>query len=69
MTSGVRLLEVGFIRLLISRQPQTLDAAQRIAAEHFAFSDEARKEPSRHPRDRAGLGEQAVLGFLVGLAA
>jgi Domain of unknown function (DUF4253) len=40
---GARLLEVGFadIRLLVSRPPLTLDAAQPIAAEHFAFSDEA----------------------------
>jgi hypothetical protein len=40
---GARLLEVGFatIRLLVSRPPQTLQAAQRIAAEHLAFSDEA----------------------------
>jgi Domain of unknown function (DUF4253) len=40
---GARLLEVGFddIRLLVSRPPQTLQAAQPIAAEHFAFSDEA----------------------------
>ena len=40
---GARLLEVGFddIRLLVSRPPQTLEAAQPIAAEHFAFADEA----------------------------
>ena len=40
---GVRLLEVGFdnIRLLVSRPPQTLAVARPIAAEHFAFSDEA----------------------------
>jgi hypothetical protein len=46
---GARLLEVGFddIRLLVSRPPQTLQAAQQIAAEHFAFSDEAHKGP-RH---------------------
>ena len=42
---GARLLEVGFdgIRLLVSLPPHTLQAAQRIAAEHFAFSDEAHK--------------------------
>jgi len=42
---GARLLEVGFddIRLLVSRPPQTLEAAQPIAAEHFAFSDDAHK--------------------------
>ncbi|HEY1319166.1 MAG TPA: DUF4253 domain-containing protein [Streptosporangiaceae bacterium] len=46
---GARLLEVGFddIRLLVSRPPQTLHAAQPIAAEHVAFSDEAHKGP-RH---------------------
>jgi len=46
---GARLLEVGFddIRLLVSRPPQTLRAARPIAAEHFAFSDEAHKGP-RH---------------------
>jgi hypothetical protein len=40
---GARLLEVGFaeIRLLVSRAPQTLQAAQPTAAEHFAFCDEA----------------------------
>ena len=40
---GARLLEVGFadVRLLVSRAPQTLEAAQLIAAEHFAFCDEA----------------------------
>jgi Domain of unknown function (DUF4253) len=40
---GARLLEVGYadIRLLVSRPPQTLEAAQRVAAEIFAFSDEA----------------------------
>lgn len=40
---GARLLEVGFadIRLLVSRPPCTLEAALPIAAEHFAFSEEA----------------------------
>ncbi len=33
------------IRLLVSRPPQTLQAAQPIAAEHFAFADEAHKGP------------------------
>jgi RNA:NAD 2'-phosphotransferase (TPT1/KptA family) len=42
---GARLLEVGFsdIRLLVSRPPKTLEAAQRMAAEHVAFSDEAHR--------------------------
>ncbi len=40
---GARLLEVGFadIRLLVSRPPQTLEAALPVAAEHVAFCDEA----------------------------
>jgi hypothetical protein len=40
---GARLLEVGLedIRLLVSRPPQTLEAAQQIAAEHIAFADDA----------------------------
>ena len=48
---GARLLEVGFatIRLLVSRPPQTLQAAQRIAAEHLAFSDDAQIGLSRIP--------------------
>jgi hypothetical protein len=48
---GARLLEVGYadIRLLVSRPPQTLEAAQPIAAEHMAFSDEAHKGPNRIP--------------------
>jgi hypothetical protein len=48
---GARLLEVGYadIRLLVSRPPQTLEAAQRITAEHMAFSDEAHKGPTWIP--------------------
>lgn len=39
---GARLLEVGFaeIRLLVERPPRSHEAAQRLAAEHFAFCDE-----------------------------
>ena len=40
---GARLLKVGpgaEIRLLVERPPRGLDAARRIAAEHFAFCDE-----------------------------
>jgi hypothetical protein len=39
---GARLLEVGFaeIRLLVERPPGSYDAAQRLAAEQFAFCDE-----------------------------
>jgi len=51
---GARLLVVGFddIRLLVSRPPRTLEAAQLIAAEHSAFSDEAH-------RGLRGVGEIA----------
>lgn len=39
---GARLLEVGFdeFRLLVDRPPRSVEHAQRIAAEHFAFCDE-----------------------------
>jgi Domain of unknown function (DUF4253) len=39
---GARLLDVGFaeIRLLVERPPRTDEAAQRLAAEQFAFCDE-----------------------------
>jgi len=39
---GARLLEVGFaeVRLLVERPPRTYQAAQRLAAEQFAFCDE-----------------------------
>jgi hypothetical protein len=39
---GARLLEVGFaeIRLLVERPPRTDEAAQRLAAEQFAFCNE-----------------------------
>jgi hypothetical protein len=39
---GSTLLDVGFaeFRLLAERPPRTLEVAQRIAAEHFAFCDE-----------------------------
>jgi Domain of unknown function (DUF4253) len=40
---GAQLIQVGFadIRLLVSRPPHTLEAALPVAAEHFAFSEEA----------------------------
>jgi Domain of unknown function (DUF4253) len=40
---GVRVLEVGFadLSLLAYRPPRTTEQAQRIAAEHWAFCDEA----------------------------
>lgn len=43
MRFGARLLEVGFagIRVLVKRPPRSLKAAERIAAEHYAFCDES----------------------------
>jgi hypothetical protein len=41
---GARLLDVGpgaQIRLLVERPPRSTEAAQRVAAEHFAFCDES----------------------------
>jgi hypothetical protein len=39
---GARLLQVGFaeIRLLAGRPARTIEAAQHVAAEHYAFRDE-----------------------------
>jgi Domain of unknown function (DUF4253) len=39
---GAVLVDVGFadIRLLVARPPRTLQAAERVAAEHFALADE-----------------------------
>src|SRR5262249_51082700 len=48
---GARLLTVGpgaQIRLLVERPPQTTEAAQAIAAEHFAFCDECAGQGLRH---------------------
>jgi hypothetical protein len=44
--------DVPMAALVISRPPQTLEAAQRIAAGHFAFAGEARAGPARGRRDR-----------------
>ncbi len=45
---GARLLNVGpgaEIRLLVQRPPATRQAAQRVAAEHYAFADECDPAP------------------------
>jgi Domain of unknown function (DUF4253) len=43
---GARLLQIGFdrIRILVQRPPRTADAALRVAAEHYVFSDECQHE-------------------------
>jgi hypothetical protein len=59
---GARLLEVGFaeIRLLVHRPPRSYDAAQRLAAEQFAFCNEC------SPGDQEGLREVGTIsGSLV----
>jgi uncharacterized protein DUF4253 len=39
---GARLIEVGYadLRLLVERPPRSLEAAQRVAAEHVVLADE-----------------------------
>jgi hypothetical protein len=40
---GVRLLRIGsdaILQVLVERPPRSLEAAQQIAAEHWAFADE-----------------------------
>jgi hypothetical protein len=52
---GALLFEVGFadIRLFVSRPPRTIEAAQAIAVEHFAFSSE-------QGRGRGGVSDIAA---------
>jgi hypothetical protein len=40
---GARLLDVGFakIRVLVERPPRSLNAANRVAAEHYVLADES----------------------------
>jgi hypothetical protein len=54
---GAQLLEVGFaeIRLLVERPPRSYDAAQRLAAEQFAFCDECSLG------DQVGLNEVGTI--------
>lgn len=39
---GARLIDVGYdtLRLLVERPPRTLEAAQRVAAEHIVLADD-----------------------------
>jgi Domain of unknown function (DUF4253) len=55
---GARLLRIGAdstLRVLVERPPVTVDAAQRVAAEHIAFADEPRQSGSV-----ADLGEALI---------
>lgn len=64
---GARLLEVGFaeIRLLVHRPPRSLDAARRVAAEHWAFADECADIGRSHVADIAAtlLRQPAIWQF------
>ena len=53
---GARLLAIGpgaQIRLLVSRPPRSLEAAEKIAAEHSAFCDECAGQGLRNVREIA----------------
>jgi Domain of unknown function (DUF4253) len=63
---GARLLRVGFAEfsLLVDRPPRTIEHAQRIAAEHFAFCDEcAGKGLSDIPSIAANLMQTPIWTF------
>ena len=64
---GARLLSVGpgaQIRLLVERPPRTTEAAQAIAAEHFAFCDECAGQGLRDiPRITASLVDAPTWAF------
>ena len=55
---GARLIEVGYadLRLLVERPPRTLQAAQRIAAEHVVLADECIEAMSDIP----GIADRLV---------
>lgn len=64
---GARLLSVGpgaQIRLLVERPPRTTEAAQAVAAEHFAFCDECAGEGLRDiPKITASIVEAPTWTF------
>ncbi len=66
---GARLLEVGFadVRLFVERPPRTYQAAQRLAAEQFAFCDECRLRGqvglTEVSEITAGLANTPIWGF------
>jgi hypothetical protein len=63
---GARLLQVGFadIQVLAERPPRDQDAAQRLAAEHYAFCDECGEDGLRAVSDIAArLRESPVWSF------
>jgi Domain of unknown function (DUF4253) len=55
---GACLLRIGFdaiLRVLVERPPRTLEAALRVAAEHFAFADQCSEGYAGTVRDLAEL--------------
>jgi hypothetical protein len=62
---GAVLIEVGFadLRLLVQRPPRTLQAAERIAAEHFALADECTEGSKTIPSIAASLVEAPIWTF------
>ncbi len=64
---GARLLEIGpgaEIRLLVERPPRTLEAAQAIAAEHYAFCTECAGQGLREiPEIAAALVDSPIWAF------
>ena len=62
---GAVLIDVGFaaLRLLVERPPRTLEAAERIAAEHFALADECTDVSRTVPGIAASLVKAPIWTF------
>ena len=62
---GACLIDVGFaeIRLLVERPPRTLEAAQRIAAEHYVLADRSGEGPKAVSRIAASLVNAPIWAF------
>jgi hypothetical protein len=62
---GACLIDVGFaeIRLLVERPPRTLEAAQRIAAEHYVLADRSGEGPQAVSRIAASLVNAPIWAF------
>jgi Domain of unknown function (DUF4253) len=66
---GTCPLRIGFdsiLRVLVERPPRTLEAALRVAAEHFAFADQCGNRSATTVRELAD-GRGTSLALLVGL--
>jgi hypothetical protein len=62
---GAVLIDVGFddLRLLVERPPRSLEAAERIAAEHFALADECTDGSRNIPGIAASLVKACIWTF------